>query len=544
MNTKLHKTAFINSLIVTLALLLGACSNSSKSSTASVKKDLNWMQTSEITTLDPSLPMDTASESQIVDSNEGLFRYGSHSKLEKALVKSEKISRDGLTRTYILRKSKWSNGQPLTAQDFVYGWKRTVNPKTGSQYGYLFSGIKNADAIVNGKKSPQTLGVKSVGKYKLVVSFKKRVPYFDQLLTKTYFFPESKAAVKKYGSKYGTSSKYVLSNGPYKIENWNSGENTWKLVKNKNYWDAQDVKTQTVNMSVQKTTSTSYDLYQAKKLDATNLDSNQAKNLENNSAFHLFSPDSTNYLIFNIAKNKFLQNSNIRRAISLAISRKSLTKVLGPTSKIAQTITPAGLTKVNGKDYITTISASAKNYNLSSANQQLAQKYLDKGLKQLGVNKVSFKLTASDSDLNKQVTEALQSQLEMNLKNVSVEVQNLPAKALMGRIASADYDILSVATGGDYNDPASILDGLVTKGSFNYGGWSNQHYDRLITQASNEGTAAKRYKLLAQAEGVALKDEVWSPLFYMVDPWLIRSNVHGIVYTSDIWDLKTAYITK
>ncbi|WP_201779814.1 ABC transporter substrate-binding protein [Liquorilactobacillus vini] len=249
-------------------------------------------------------------------------------------------------------------------------------------------------------------------------------------------------------------------------------------------------------------------------------------------------------MIFNIAKNKFLQNSNIRRAISLAISRKSLTKVLGPTSKVAQTITPAGLTKVNGKDYITTISASAKNYNLSSANQQLAQKYLDKGLKQLGVNKASFKLTASDSDLNKQVTEALQSQLEMNLKNVSVEVQNLPAKALMGRIASADYDILSVATGGDYNDPASILDGLVTKGSFNYGGWSNRYYDRLITQASNEGTAAKRYKLLAQAEGVALKDEVWSPLFYMVDPWLIRSNVHGIVYTSDIWDLKTAYITK
>ncbi|WP_268869617.1 ABC transporter substrate-binding protein [Liquorilactobacillus vini] len=173
MNTKLHKTAFINSLIVTLALLLGACSNSSKSSTASVKKDLNWMQTSEITTLDPSLPMDTASESQIVDSNEGLFRYGSHSKLEKALVKSEKISRDGLTRTYILRKSKWSNGQPLTAQDFVYGWKRTVNPKTGSQYGYLFSGIKNADAIVNGKRSSQTLGVKAVGKHKLVVSFKK-----------------------------------------------------------------------------------------------------------------------------------------------------------------------------------------------------------------------------------------------------------------------------------------------------------------------------------------------------------------------------------
>lgn len=544
MNTKIRNSLFINTIVIALLLVLSACSNSSKSTTTSTKKVLNWMQTSEITTLDPSLPMDTASESQIIDSNEGLFRYGNKNKLEKGLAKTETVSKNGLTITYTLRKSKWSNGQSVTAKDFVYGWKRTVDPETGSQYSYLFSGVKNADAIMAGKKDYDSLGVKAIGKYKFVVHFDKRVPYFDQLLTKPYFFPENEKAVKKYGSKYGTSSKYVLSNGPYNLVNWNSGKNSWKLEKNKYYWDAKDVKTKTINMSIQKTTSTAYDLYQAGKLDATELDSNQAKNLKNNKGFHLYSPDSSNYLVFNIAKNKFLKNPDIRRAISLAVSRKNMVQALGPTSKVANTISPAGLNKVKGHDYIAMISNTSKSYSPSSANKKLAQKYLNKGLSELGVDKISLKISASDSDLNEKVTEVFQSQLEMNLKNVSVEVQNLPAKALMGRIASSDYDILSVAIGGDYNDPASILDGLVTSGSFNYGGWSNQQYDKLISQASNEGSSSKRYKLLAQAEGIALKDEVWSPLFSMVDPWLIRENVHGVVYNSDIWDLKTAYVTK
>ncbi len=101
----------------------------------------------------------------------------------------------------------------MTAKDFVYSWRRTVNPKTASQYSYLFSGIKNADAIVAGKKPVSSLGIKVVGKYKLVITLERRISYFYKLMGFAVFFPQSEKAVTKYGSKYGTASKYMLYNG-------------------------------------------------------------------------------------------------------------------------------------------------------------------------------------------------------------------------------------------------------------------------------------------------------------------------------------------
>lgn len=518
-------------------VFLAGCSNQKQSS-----KTLNWMQTSEITTLDPSLPMDTASQSQIIDTNEGLYRYAAGNKLEKALASQEKTSHDGLKRIYTLKKTTWSNGEPVTAQDFVYGWKRTVNPKTGSQYSYLLSGIKNADAIIAGKKKARTLGVKAEGKYKLVVNFEKPVPYFKQLLVKPFFFPENAKAVKKYGSKYGTSSSTVLTNGPFKIKNWVNGKNSWKLVKNPKYWDAKSVKSQTINFNVEKENSTAYNLYQSNKLDISSLSSSQAKSLSNRKDYKQLNSESTDYLIFNVKKNKYLKNANIRKAISLAISRQTLTTALGNTYKPAQTITPTGMGKTNGEDYTALVSKSSKEWAPIKANKKIAQQYLDTGLRELGIKSINIKLTASESDFNKSVTEALQSQLSMNLKGIKVDVQNLPAKSLMGRIASSNYDVLVVATGGDYTDPAAMLNGLVTDGSTNYGGWSDKSFDKLINQSTHIANKSKRYKLLAKAEGIALKNAVWSPLFYENSPWLIRTNVHGVVYNSDIWDMKTAYI--
>jgi oligopeptide transport system substrate-binding protein len=108
----------------------------------------------------------------------------------------------------------------VTAKDFVYSWRRTVNPKTASRYSYPFSGIKNADAIVAGKKSVNSLGIKAVGKYKLVITLERRIPYFDKLMGFAVFFPQSEKVVKKYGSKYGTASKYMIYNGPFVQKGW------------------------------------------------------------------------------------------------------------------------------------------------------------------------------------------------------------------------------------------------------------------------------------------------------------------------------------
>ncbi|WP_039944459.1 peptide ABC transporter substrate-binding protein, partial [Lactobacillus equicursoris] len=216
---KLSKTLSVGATVLASAALLAAC-GSNNSSSSSAKKTLTWMDSAEIPTMDMSKATDVTSFNQLSNTMEGLYRLGKGSKLEKGLATSEKVSKDGKTYTFTLRKSKWSDGSELTAKDFVYSWQRTVNPKTASQYSYLFSGIKNADQIVAGKKPVSSLGIKAVGKYKLVVTLERRIAYFDKLMGFAVFFPQSEKAVNKYGSKYGTASKYMLYNGPFKQTGW------------------------------------------------------------------------------------------------------------------------------------------------------------------------------------------------------------------------------------------------------------------------------------------------------------------------------------
>jgi hypothetical protein len=213
------------------------------------RKTLNWMDASEIPTMDLSKATDATSFNQLTNTMEGLVPFGPNSKLEKALATSEKVSKDGKTYTYTLRKSKWSDGSEVTAKDFVYSWQRTVNPKTASQYSYLFSGIKNADAIVAGKKPVSSLGIKAVGKYKLVITLDRRIAYFDKLMGFAVFFPQSEKAVKKYGSKYGTASKYMLYNGPFKQTGWTGSNLSWKMVKNPELLGQEDVKLDAIKWS-------------------------------------------------------------------------------------------------------------------------------------------------------------------------------------------------------------------------------------------------------------------------------------------------------
>jgi oligopeptide transport system substrate-binding protein len=202
---KLSKTLSVGATVLASAALLAACGSNSSKESSSSKKTLAWMDSAEIPTMDLSKATDASSFNQLSNTMEGLYRLGKNSKLEKALATSEKVSKDGKTYTYTLRKSKWSDGSELTAKDFVYSWRRTVDPKTASQYSYLFSGIKNADQIVAGKKKVDTLGIKAVGKYKLVITLERRIPYFDKLMGFAVFFPQSEKAVAKYGSKYGTA---------------------------------------------------------------------------------------------------------------------------------------------------------------------------------------------------------------------------------------------------------------------------------------------------------------------------------------------------
>lgn len=528
--------------VLASAVALAACgSSSSSNSSSSAKQTINWEESAEIPTMDLSKATDVTSFNQLNNVMEGLYRLGKDSKVELGLATKTTVSKDGKTWTFTLRKAKWSDGSAVTAKDFVYSWRRTVNPKTASQYAYLFEGIHNATKISAGKASVNSLGIKAEGNYKLVVTLDKRIPYFKLLMGFPLFFPQQEKAVEKYGSKYGTASKYMVYDGPFKQTGWTGSNLSWSLKKNPDYWDKKHVKLNTINYSVQKTPSTAYNLYQAGKIDAVALDASETKNLKNQKGFTLRPGASTFYLQYNEAKNKNLKNANLRRAISLAINRKALTSALGGANKPASSLTAAGLTKVEGQDFAT----KAKDTQYSKYDPAEAKKLYKKALKELGVKSVSLTILSDDTDAGEKTTETLQSEIEENLKGIKISVQNLPFKTRLSRSTSGNFDIVVSGWGADFADPISFDDLFTTNNPNNNGKWKNSEYDKLIAASKTTSNSEERYNDLVKAEKILLKDQGITPLYYQTTAWLIRPNIKGLIYNpaGANYNFKEAYVS-
>lgn len=540
---KFKKVIATGASLVALGLALTACgSNSSKSGLAD-KQVLNWSYASELPSMDLSTATDTISFDQLNSTMEGIYRIGKNSKVEPGLATKTEVSKDGLTYTFTLRKNdKWSNGDPVTAQDFVYSWRRTVDPKTGSQYAYLFDGIANANDIIAGKKAVDTLGIKAEGKYKLVVTLEKKLPYFKLLMGFPVFFPQNQNVVEKYGKKYGTAAKYLVYNGPFKMEGWSGSNLSWKLVKNKNYWDKKDVKLSQINFSVNKSTTTSYNLYQSKKLDYTPLSTEQAKQLKGKDGYRVLKEAWTNYLEFN-ETNKVFANKKIRQALSYAVNRQVLAdKVLGAGTLPSLGIVSRDLAFNKGKDF----AVAAKTTAGVTYNKAKAQKLLKEGLAEVGQSKLSFTLLGDDTDVSKQVTESLQSQIQQTLPDVDVSVSNVPFKTRLQRSEDGDFDVVVSAWGADFADPISFLDLFTSDNSYNNGKWKNAEYDKLITasKTTDAGNVDKRWDDMVKASKILSEDQGVAPLYQLNVAYMLNPSVKGVIQNTAgvTWSFKDAYI--
>ena len=540
---KFKKVIATGASLVALGLALTACgSNSSKSGLAD-KQVLNWSYASELPSMDLSTATDTISFDQLNSTMEGIYRIGKNSKVEPGLATKTEVSKDGLTYTFTLRKNdKWSNGDPVTAQDFVYSWRRTVDPKTGSQYAYLFDGIANANDIIAGKKAVDTLGIKAEGKYKLVVTLEKKLPYFKLLMGFPVFFPQNQNVVEKYGKKYGTAAKYLVYNGPFKMEGWSGSNLSWKLVKNKNYWDKKDVKLSQINFSVNKSTTTSYNLYQSKKLDYTPLSTEQAKQLKGKDGYRVLKEARTNYLEFN-ETNKVFANKKIRQALFYAVNRQVLAdKVLGAGTLPSLGIVSRDLAFNKGKDF----AVAAKTTAGVTYNKAKAQKLLKEGLAEVGQSKLSFTLLGDDTDVSKQVTESLQSQIQQTLPDVDVSVSNVPFKTRLQRSEDGDFDVVVSAWGADFADPISFLDLFTSDNSYNNGKWKNAEYDKLITasKTTDAGNVDKRWDDMVKASKILSEDQGVAPLYQLNVAYMLNPSVKGVIQNTAgvTWSFKDAYI--
>lgn len=534
----------VGAVALASTFVLAACGSKNSSSS---KESVNFEESAEIATMDQSKVTDVVGFTQLGNTQEGLYRLGAKSKVKNALATSTKESKDGKTWTFTLRKNaKWSNGDAVTAKDFVYAWQRTVNPKTASEYAYLFSGIKNADKIAAGKANYKTLGIKAEGNYKLVVTLDRPIAYFKLLMGFPTFFPQDQKVVEKYGSKYGTASDKLVYDGPYKQTGWTGTNLSWKLVKNNNYWDKKNVKMDTIKYQVVKDASTGLNLYNSKKLDVANITGNQVAQYKNNKDYVLRKKSFMFYLQYNMKKQKVFRNAKIRKAISLAINRKQLTgKVLADGSGNPKGLVSNGLASnpKTGEDFASEAEVkSAVTQNLTEAKKLMAE-----GLKEEGKSSLSFTLLGDDTASTKQITEFLQSQIE-KIPNVKVSLQNVPFKTRLTNSSNGKFDVVLSAWGADFSDPISFLQLFVTGNAQNNGGFSNKQYDKLI-KASNTTDATnpqKRWDDMVQAEKILMNEQGVAPVFQQAQSQLWSSKLKGVVYnTAGVnFDYKGLYLTK
>lgn len=531
-------------LLTASALVLAACGQQ-KSSQSQTKQVLNWTESAQISTQDPSLTTDSTSFQALLNTQEGLYRLDKKQKPQLALAKSAKVTDGGKTYTFVLRDAKWSNGQAITANDFVYSYRRTLNPKTKSSMAFYFYQIVNAEAINAGKKSVNSLGVKALSKNKLQIKLVRPVSYFKLLLAFPLFFPENQQFIEKVGSKYGTAAKYTISSGPFKLTKWTGSNKQFTLVKNQNYWDKKNVKLDKVNETISETSSTAYNLYQAGKLDETYLTGEQVKANKGKSTFYDRPASAIQRLELNRKKVKAFNNFNIRRALSLAIDRKSLAKVLSDGSVAAKGFVPSGMgnNPTTGEAfYKEAYVKEAVSYNLKEA-----KKFLAKGYKELGIKSLNLNLTVSDTDSAKQVGEFLQSKLG-ELPGVKITVTTLPYTTLISRQSAGNYQLTIKNWQAILGDPINFLDVFEKDSSYNNSGFASSKYDQLLNEAENVygNKPVQRWKRLVAAEKLLMNEQATIPLIQTAKPQLVQSYVKNVSYNplGIPYDFKLVYIKK
>jgi len=429
---------------LSITILLSGCqsnkSNTKKEETTGDKITVAVNQ--ELSSLDTALANDTYSITVLNNTMEGLYRLDKNNDIIPANAEEKpSISEDKLTYKIKLKENnKWSNGDPVTAKDYVYSWQKAVNPETGSEYSGLFNGIKNAKEIIEGNKPVEELGIKAIDDYNLEITMDNPVPYFESLLAFPTFFPQNQKFVEKEGKEYGTTNEHLIYNGPFLLTDFDGpGTDTeWTLVKNADYWDKDKVKLKEIKNQVSKEPATSVRLFEAGELDDMTLSGELAKQYKDIEGFTAIEKAGTTYLSFNQSKD-FFKNKNAKEAISLVIDRKKIVDfILSDGSTEPKGLVPSNMS-YSPKDKQDFADASKK---MVSTDIEKAKKLWKTAQEETGIEDVELNLLSYDDDIIKKLAESIQFDIEDKLKGVNVNIVPLTVAIEKGKQLTLTYSYL------------------------------------------------------------------------------------------------------
>lgn len=535
--------------LVVVGLLLTACGGGAAETSKSSEKETVVEQKiaisspAPISTLDTTQAMDKNTFTMIQHLFEGLSRFDDDSKPIPGLAETIDVSEDGLTYTFTLRDDiKWSNGEPITAKDFEFSWKRLVDPATIGPNAYLLDNVKNSKAIRTGEKPVAELGVEAKDN-QFIVTLDQAQPSFLAVVAIGWLAPQNEAYVTEQGEAYGSDSEHLIYSGPYTLADWNASSDTWTLKKNPEYYAADEVKLEEVAVSTVKEENTGINLYQSDELDLTRISGQYVQQYSNDPGYITHSDVANNYLDFNKKAGTPLANVNLRKAIAQAIDKDALTtSVLNDGSKPLNGLIPANLyTNPETSEDFRAYSGDRLVYDV-----ELAQAEWKKAQKELG-DKVKLTLLASDDDQGKKVAEYIQSQLQDNLEGLEIVISAQPKNNVTQSRKDKNYELSLSGWIAGSSDLDSYFNLYVGNSSYNYGGYENAAYDKLVNDAKtvDANTPDKQFEDYKKAEDILLKEDAAQvPIYQSASNYLINPKLKGISYHlyGDYFNLRTAYV--
>ena len=498
--------------------------------------DLNIMLETPVESLDPQQATDGTSFEVIADYTDGLMQMDADGQAVYAIAESVDVSDDGLTYTFHLRDdANWSNGEAVTAADFVFAWQRAVDPEIASEYSYMLSDIGqivNAQDIIDGTKDKSELGVTAVDDKTLEVKLNVPVSYFLSLMYFPTFYPINQAFFESCADTFATSPETTLSNGAFILDDYQPAATTIHLSKNPDYYGADSVKLAGLNYQVIQDSQQALMSYQSGDLDTTLVNGEQVDQVKDDPAFTAIGAGYLWYISPNIQEVKELQNVNIRYAFTMALNREAITTdVLKDGSAPTYTAVPMDFAAgPDGSDF----SADQEKFSdVCRFDADAALEYWNKGLEELGVSEITITMIHDADDAPIKVAQVVKEQLETTLPGLTVELQQMPKKERVQRMQDGDFELGLTRWGPDYADPMTYLGMWVTNNSNNYGFWSNSEYDAIIAECTTGETAmdaVARWAALYDAEKIVMDEAVIFPLYTQCNAELISTNVSGIEF--------------
>ncbi|WP_309025110.1 peptide ABC transporter substrate-binding protein [Pelagicoccus sp. SDUM812002] len=420
----------------------------------------------------------------------------------------------------IRQNAKWSNGDPVTAHDFVYSFQRILSPRLGSQYAEMLFNLKNARAFNEGEISDfSEVGTKAIDNHTLTIELEGPIPYFLNILKHSSFFPVHKATVEKYGDMDDPTNNWIreeyVGNGPYVLKNWQMNQ-IIEVAKSPTYWDSKDVLLNGIKFFPIASENTEDQTFNSGNLHYTYTvpsDMIQVYQDRNDKTLHLDPFFGTYFYVLN---NKVppLDNPKVRQALSLAVNRNAIVRRITKGGQTpAEFFTPPGVAGYSPEPLVS--------FNPAKARELLAEAGYPNGE---GFPTLTIKFNTLES--HKAIAEAIQ-QMWKKILGIDVDIRNQEWKVYINSMQEGDFQIARYAWIGDYLHPDTFLRIMQSDSGQNDASYSNPEYDRLIAQSFIENSDEKRLELLAEAEKILLTDMPVIPIYHYTRVYRIDPRVKG-----------------